>query len=221
MDLIVESFWPTFTVKQHIWYCLSLQFSNSFYPVCFPVLCVHYIFSMAGSSGNPTPNPDYKAVFFTLSSCHFQLYCLHDKNALFHLVLSTSFTFSGFTFFYGLPVEIHWIKNTPRVSSSSFCLNKDNALTLLHAGFYSTFLRLYNLIVYVYVGMITRKHLSSTLIPPTSSTCGRRRCFRTQRIRGKRKGSRRYKSVCKDSLHTILVKFFEILQACLTGVILS
>lgn len=37
--------------------------------------------------------------FFTPSSCHFQLYCLCDKNALFHLVLSTPFTFSGFTFF--------------------------------------------------------------------------------------------------------------------------
>lgn len=46
----------------------------------------------------------------------------------------------------------------------------------------------------VYIGMITRKHLSSTPIPPTSLICGKKRCCRTQRIRGKRRGSRRYKS---------------------------
>lgn len=57
------------------------------------------------------------------------------------------------------------------------------------------------LLLLVNAGMITRKHLSSTRIPPTSLICGKRRCCRTQRIRGKRRGSRRYKSVHKDLKH--------------------
>lgn len=44
-------------------------------------------------------------------------------------------------------------------------------------------------LVSVCVGMITRKHLSSTPTPPTSLTCGRRRCCRTPRTSWRRNAS--------------------------------
>lgn len=46
----------------------------------------------------------------------------------------------------------------------------------------------------VYIGMITRRPSSSIQIRRTSLTCGRRRCCRTRRIRGKRSASRRSKT---------------------------
>lgn len=69
-------------------------------------------------------------------------------------------------------------------------------------------------LVSVCVGMITRKHLSSTPTPPTSLTCGRRKCCRTQRIRGKRRGSRRYNSLYKY-LSKIMTSFNVQLQIIL------
>lgn len=70
----MASLWPTFTVKQHFWFCLSLLFGNCLHPACFPLLCEHYIFSMASSSGNPTPNPDYIARRLSLSAVLLSLW---------------------------------------------------------------------------------------------------------------------------------------------------
>lgn len=42
------------------------------------------------------------------------------------------------------------------------------------------------------VGMTGSRLWSSTLTRPTSSTCGGRRCCRTQKTKGRKKGSKRY-----------------------------
>lgn len=44
--------------------------------------------------------------------------------------------------------------------------------------------------------MTKRKRLSSTQTPPTSLTCGKRRCSKTLKTRGRRRGSRRWSTCC-------------------------
>ena len=197
-------------------------FPRCFYPVCFPVLWVHYIFSTAGSSGNPTPpNPDYTAhfslsfsrlsvslpFFKNLSSCHSQLCWIPTHN--FNLVLpSASFTFAIFMASHLMPSS-H--RDTRPFSLCCLCaLIKTMQANFRHVSIYKD-INAADCMMSVSVGMTTRKHLSSTPTRPTSSTCGRKRCCRTQRIRGKRRGSRRYN--CNGLLHQYCLfwSHFEIL----------
>lgn len=115
-------------------------FPSCFYPVCFPVLWVHYIFSTAGSSGNPTPpNPDYIAhfslsfsslsAFFHLLSCHSQLCWIPTHN--FNLVLpSASSTSAIFIASHFLPNLVFPQRHTTIFSSCHSALIKTKTMQL-------------------------------------------------------------------------------------------
>lgn len=72
--------------------------------------------------------------------------------------------------------------------------------------------------IYVAIEMMIKKDWSSTPTPPTSLTCGRRRCCRTQKTRGKRRDDRRLNTLFFLSLeflsHLGSVQWNIICQIC-------